>query len=627
MKILCVAEKPSIAKSVANTLGGDRVSIRPSRNKFIKNYDFNFDFPQWGWCDVTFTSVAGHITQIDFPKNCSWGSCLPNKLFEADIITYTSKSATDIANNIGNEARNSDILMIWTDCDREGEYIGYEIVQAANKTNPRMTVDSAFRAHFSFLERSHISHAARNPTKLDKKAIAAVQTRTELDLRTGASFTRFLTDLFKNEFRRELDSKTVISYGGCQFPTLGFVVDRYKRIKAFKEEKFWYIGIDIRKGNIKTTFSWERPNIFDPLTAFCFFKNAYSEAGEEGEIINIEEKSTSNWAPLPLTTVELQKDCARYFKMSAKEALDTAEKLYNQGFLSYPRTETDIFPKGMDLKKLIEKQSQSQIWGSYASNLLNDNKFRQPREGKHDDKAHPPIHPIIWTDMGNFNDKEKKIYEYVTRRFLACCSKDATGSKTTVKLKWGPELFNATGLTVLEENYLEVYPYQQWKSSKKLPQLTPNQKVKLSRAELMEGKTKPPSLMTETELIALMDINGIGTDATIADHIEKILARQYIIKESRGTGKNKVIELIPTELGMGLVEGFRDIGLDNISLTKPFLRKNLEEKLVSICEGKTNKDTVCYEMITLYREAFALSNQNQRKIVDTYRKIVTANTN
>ncbi|GME70652.1 unnamed protein product [[Candida] boidinii] len=133
--------------------------------------------------------------------------------------------------------------------------------------------------------------------------------------------------------------------------------------------------------------------------------------------------------------------------------------------------------------------------------------------------------------------------------------------------------------------------------------------------------------MTETELIALMDINGIGTDATIADHIEKILARQYIIKESRGTGKNKVIELIPTELGMGLVEGFRDIGLDNISLTKPFLRKNLEEKLVSICEGRTNKDTVCYEMITLYREAFALSNQNQRKIVDTYRKIVTANTN
>ncbi|ODV84162.1 hypothetical protein CANARDRAFT_29324 [[Candida] arabinofermentans NRRL YB-2248] len=627
MKVLCVAEKPSIAKSVAFTLGGGRVTTRSTPNKFIKNYDFTCNFEEFGPAEVTMTCVSGHITTIDFPEQYAWGKCRHNSLFEAPIETKaTDRGAKQIAENITKEARSSDVLMIWTDCDREGEYIGYEIVEQAKKSNPRLNLDTAKRAHFSHLERSHIIYAAHHPKSLDKNAINAVMTRIELDLRTGSSFTRFLTDLFKSTFRNETKKK-VISYGGCQFPTLGFVVDRYKRIKNFVPEKFWTLSLIFKKGRQQTSVTWERGHLFDRFAALCIYQNCLSLDAEEATVIGLQTKPTSNWAPLPLTTVELQKDCAKYFKFSAKESLAIAEKLYNQGFVSYPRTETDCFPKTMDLKKLIQNQQQSNEWGEYARSLIEEpNKYRTPRAGSHDDKAHPPIHPIKYTGGSDLNIKEKKVYEYIVRRFLACCSLDATGFKTTLRLKWGTEYFTTSGLMVDKLNYLDVYPYNKWESSKnKIPEVEPNERIKLHKAELTEGQTHPPNHLTETELIALMDMNGIGTDATIAEHIEKIVAREYVEKKPHGTGKNKSNILVPTELGYGLAEGFNQMGFDNISLTKPFMRKSLEEKLKAICDGRTTMNEVLGDVTNTYREAFSLANRNQRILIESYKKTIEGN--
>ncbi|GMG47856.1 unnamed protein product [Ambrosiozyma monospora] len=165
---------------------------------------------------------------------------------------------------------------------------------------------------------------------------------------------------------------------------------------------------------------------------------------------------------------------------------------------------------------------------------------------------------------------------------------------------------------VKELNYLEVYTYKQWTSStKEIPVVEPGEEVRISKAGIGSGKTAPPPKLTETELIALMDRNGIGTDATIAEHIEKIIARNYITKsKERGS-----TVLNPTSLGYGLVEGFSQIGFDSISLTKPFLRKKLEDKLKMICDGATTKPQVCQEILDMYREAFALANQNKRLIL------------
>jgi DNA topoisomerase-3 len=218
------------------------------------------------------------------------------------------------------------------------------------------------------------------------------------------------------------------------------------------------------------------------------------------------------------------------------------------------------------------------------------------------------------------NAEDRKVYEFVVRRFLACCSDDAKGQATTVDLDLSGERFSVTGLVVLERNYLDVYPYDKWTSSQPLPAFIQGEMVMPASLEMVEGKTSSPKYLTEPELIALMDVNGIGTDATMADHIEKIVERQYVFKQpttrraggedeegevdpvendgggrgrgggrggprgrgGRGRGRGRgaaggrggVMEFVPSTLGIGLVEGYDSMRFD-ISLIKPFLRKQV----------------------------------------------------
>ncbi|EGW31593.1 DNA topoisomerase [Spathaspora passalidarum NRRL Y-27907] len=612
MRVLCVAEKPSIARAVANILGGGNVNMRESNSKYIKNYDFSFNFAEAGNCEVTMTSVVGHIIRLETKPENRWGMCSHGKLFDCDLVELVDKQ--DVFDNISKEAATANKLMIWTDCDREGEYIGFEIFKAANKGNRRIQIADIWRGKFSHLERNHIIRAANNPIRLDMKSVAAVACRMEVDFRVGTSFTRLLTESLRQH--NLIESKEVASYGTCQFPTLGFIVDRYKRVKSFVPEAFWFIDVEVMKDGTKSGFNWTKGHFFDRLYVLCLYERCLKH--DFGTIVKLESKPTTNWRPLPLTTVELQKDCSRYFKMSAKRALDAAEKLYNNGYISYPRTETDKYPPTMDFRGIFEKQKQDSRWGSYANDLLSSG-HQMPRNGSHDDKAHPAIHPVNYVNLAALdNQDQRKVYEYVVRRFLACCSKDAVGMSTTATLKWGDELFTASGLMVLERNYLDVFIYKKWESSKQLPSFTEGEQIKISSGKMKEGKTAPPNHMTESELIALMDANGIGTDATIAEHIEKILTRRYIAKQK--VGKNEYI--VPSKLGMGLIEGFDKLEFENISLSKPFLRRELEKSLQDIVNGTKIKAEVFAQVKEVYKKAFAKSNENIRVITNECQKLM-----
>lgn len=615
MRILCVAEKNSIAKEVANVLSGGRSRPRDSTYKFVKNYDFTYNFPGLGNCDVTMTAVSGHILGTDFGPEYAWGKCFPGRLFDAPFITSVSKDkdkrSQKIHDNIVKEARNADRLMIWTDCDREGEYIGWEILHVAQLKNRNITLANTWRAQFSHLEPSHVVSAARSPQALDMKLVEAVECRKEFDLRVGTSFTRFLTNVYKS--KNMVGDKEVVSYGTCQFPTLSFVVDRYVRVRRFTPEPFWYIDVVVDHKGQKVSFSWTRGHLFDKAFVYLLYSQIML-GNSPATISSVSTKPTQHYRPFPLTTVELQKCCSRFFRLTAKQALDAAELLYTAGFISYPRTETDRFPESMDLPSYITKQTQDPRWGSYAQSLTGGNAFRNPRGGKHDDKAHPPIYPVKYVNIDTLRGDQKKVYEFVARRFLACCSDDAKGLQTSVELQWGSEKFTAGGVQVIQRNFLDVYPYSDWKSSAQLPEFQRNETVKVHSAKLKEGKTSPPNYMTETELIALMDANGIGTDATIAEHIDKIILRNYISR--RKSGKSEIF--IPTSLGITLIQAFDAILIDRISLSKPFLRRALEGFLQKISRGEITKQDVINQLLPLYKEAFMESNQKSHVMIDTF---------
>ncbi|EWC44053.1 hypothetical protein DRE_01405 [Drechslerella stenobrocha 248] len=639
-KVLCVAEKSSVAKAVAGHLSGGRFSTRNTSNKYIKNYDFDYKFSQWDSCRVTMTAVQGHTEEIDFvDRYRKWSDCDPVELFDAQITKNIDKSKQSIANNIQQEARGSSILFIWTDCDREGEYIGTEVRSFARRGNASLEIR---RAQFSNIERTHVIRAANNPKDLDERQALAVAARMELDLRIGAALTRFQS--LKLQGRNGLPADALISYGSCQFPTLGFVVERYMRVKNFVPETFWYLKLTHVRDEITTTFNWDRTRLFDRATVILLFESCLASPG--ALVKSVTRKPARKYKPLPLTTVELQKQGSRFLGMNSQRVMKAAEGLYTSGFISYPRTETDQYDHNIDLQALIGKQKDDTAnwgWGPYANSLLNG-EFEQPRRGKHNDKAHPPIHPVTYAAAAALSDSDqRKVYEFVVRHFLACCSKDALGETITVSIDYGGEGFHASGLTVIERNYLDVYPWDRWESSQMLPRYQDGERFVPNEVTMNDGKTTAPGYLTEPELIALMDANGIGTDATMAEHIEKIQVREYVFCVSksarggdtaargagrgRGRGRGRGARsasgstrgetssgggsgnvFVPSNLGVALVEAY-DVIASDMSLSKPFLRKEMEVNMKKICNGELSKEDVVHQSLDQYRQVYAKVSQ------------------
>ncbi|VDP93645.1 unnamed protein product [Echinostoma caproni] len=214
------------------------------------------------------------------------------------------------------------------------------------------------------------------------------------------------------------------------------------------------------------------------LFRFLILKNRY------GQIVEVTKRPKSKWRPVALDTVELEKLATRKLRIGAKAAMQLAERLYTQGYISYPRTETNIFPADMDLASLVRVQLDDSRWSGFATRVLE--RGPNPRNGKSTDKAHPPIHPL--KTGSNLQGNEARLYELVTRHFLACLSADAQGAETLVRLCVGKasvpanssssssfslpptdlmtsedgEMFESKGLVILQPNYLEVYPYDRW---------------------------------------------------------------------------------------------------------------------------------------------------------------------
>ncbi|KAI9482671.1 MAG: DNA topoisomerase [Benjaminiella poitrasii] len=515
------------------------------------------------------TAVKGHLRELRFEGdiNRDWHSYPLEHLFRVPVIKFVPDRFKALADNLTNEIRFADALFIWTDCDREGEAIGADIADVCLRVKPQLTV---WRARFSAMQSNEIHYAAQHPTQLDMRQVEAVRARSELDLRIGAAFTRLQTINLRSYFSSS--GNKVLSYGSCQFPTLGFVVDRYLQVQNFIPEEFWKIVMtyvqptqDNNNNNateppIKTTFNWRRDHLFDRWACFVLYEKCFEK--KIATVTKVKSKQTSKWKPLPLTTVEMQKVGCRVLNMSGSHLMTIAEGLYTSGLISYPRTETDQYDANFDFMKHINMQTQDSQWGQYAR-LLRDGEFEKPRNGKNNDKAHPPIHPTSYD--AHLSGDPKRVYEFITRRFLASCWKNAIGFETTVEVRMDTEYFDTKGLMILERNFLEVYPYDKWKGNV-IPEFHEGDEFIPDQLEMQEGKTSPPRLLTETDLIGMMEKNEIGTDATIAEHIQKILDREYVYKENQ--------YFKPLTLGIALIVGYDKIGLES-SLSKPFLRRQV----------------------------------------------------
>lgn len=515
---------------------------------------------------------------------------------EARVINAVSPNNKGIVQNLEKLAKESQVLVLWLDCDREGEAIAFEVIEICRRVNSRLDV---FRAIFSTVTREDMLRAYNDLKRPNPFLRDAVAVRQEVDLRLGAAFTRLQTLGMRNLFNFQ---KKVISYGPCQLPTLGFVVERFIARRDFVPEKYWHITCEILFEGLKTKFTWQRIRLFDQIVAAAIYEELC--LSPKCFISHVSGKPVSKWKPKPLNTVDFVKLAVSKLKFPSQAVMSIAEKLYNKGLISYPRTETNSYNPTINIRQLVSIQKGSRDYGDYASKLIDMNNFESPKGGNKDDKSHPPIHPLK-IPSESLTREEQQVYDLITRHFLATCSKDARGFQTSVTLAIVDETFSASGLTVTQKNWLEIFPFDKW-AENTLPSFFEGQSFDYPDCLFFEeGITTAPSLLTEKDLISLMDKNGIGTDATMHEHIKTIQDREYAVLEG-GFFK-------PKPLGLAIVEGYNSQELD---LAKPTLRAEMEEDMGRVANGTLDRETAVSRPIERMLKIFQFIVVNQKAIFE-----------
>lgn len=267
----------------------------------------------------------------------------------------------------------------------------------------------------------------------------------------GVAFSRFQTKYFQGKYG-DLDS-TLVSYGPCQTPTLGFCVQRHDEIQSFSPEKFWYVGASVAKDGVNVSLEWDRGRLFDQEVAHVFLHLV----GETGGVTvdKVQKSEQRRTKPTALNTVEMLKEASKVLGMGPAQTMSCAERLYLSGYLSYPRTESTAYPESFDVQGALAMQASHPIWGDYVKGLLAEGVAR-PRAGV-DAGDHPPITPVRALDPAEYGGDQGRLYELVTRHFLATLSHDARFLQTKVLLSSVcGETFTVSGKIMIDPGYLAV---------------------------------------------------------------------------------------------------------------------------------------------------------------------------
>ncbi|PGZ48798.1 DNA topoisomerase III [Bacillus cereus] len=601
-KSLVLAEKPSVARDIANVL-----KCNKKGNGFLEGDKY------------IVTWALGHLVTLADPemydkKYQKWNledlPMLPDRL-KLSVIKQSGKQFNSVKSQLNRNDVNE--IIIATDAGREGELVARWIIAKSkvNKPIKRLWIssvtDKAIKDGFNNLK----------PGKAYENLYFAAVARSEADWYIGLNATRALTTKYNAQ----------LNCGRVQTPTVAMIAAREDEIKNFKPQV--YYGIEAQTDSVKLT--WQDTNgnnrSFNKEKIDSIVKSLDKQSAT---VVEIDKKQKKSFSPGLYDLTELQRDANKKFGYSAKETLNIMQKLYEQHkVLTYPRTDSRYISS--DIVGTLSERLKACGVGEYRP-LAHKILIKPIKSNKSfvDDSKVSDHHAIIPTEgyvnFSAFTDKERKIYDLVAKRFLAVLFPAFEYEQLTLRTKVGNETFIARGKTILHAGWKEVYENRfedddviDDVKEQLLPRIEKGDTLAVKLLMQTSGQTKPPARFNEATLLSAMEnptkymdtqnkqladtlksTGGLGTVATRADIIDKLF-NSFLIEKRGGkdiyiTAKGRqLLDLVPEEL------------------RSPATTAEWEQKLELIAKGKLKKDVFINEMKQHTKEIVAEVKASDKK--------------
>ncbi|MEA3449641.1 MAG: type I DNA topoisomerase [Patescibacteria group bacterium] len=539
---LVIVESPTKAKTIAKFLG--------------KEYKIESSF--------------GHIR--DLPK--SKIGIDTEKNFEPEYIIPTR--ARKNVNQLKKLAKKAENIILATDEDREGEAIAWHLLSAL-----KLKENQTGRIVFHEITKPAIKEALKNPRALDMKLVDAQQARRILDRLVGYKLSPFL---WKKVARG-------LSAGRVQSVAVRLIVEKEREIKAFKADEYWNIDallsrlddMPVSEEQAEKIITAKLNKIDNKVLKKLDIKNNKAADKIVADLKNakyvvadIKKKEIRKNPPKPFTTSTLQQTANSMLGFSAKQTMVVAQQLYEQGFITYMRTDSFFMADKFlnDAHNYIKKE----LGEKYA--LSSPRKFKTKVKGAQE--AHEAVRPTEAANtpekLKKLNSTQKRLYRLIWQRSIATQMPEAVFDSTILDVDAvdSPYQFRANGQIKKFDGFLKIYPDNS--KELELPRVKAKETLELHRLNKEQHFTKPPARYSDASLVKILEKHGIGRPSTYAPTISTIIARNYVNRDD-----NK--RLFPTDIAFVvndiLISHFSDIV--NFEFTA-----KIETDFDKIADGKIN---------------------------------------
>lgn len=529
---LIITEKPAAAKKIASALADGKLESKKTGT--VASY--------WltrGGKRIAVACAVGHLYNLEGVEKRDGKKVKARYTYP--VLEVQWKPAYEVAKQsaftrkylevLESLGKGAESFVIATDYDVEGELIGLNVLRFACGQK------DASRMKFSTLTDKELQTSYdKRARHLDWNLARAGETRHILDWLYGINLSRALTLSIKRAGRFR-----VLSAGRVQGPALNIIVAREQEVAAFIPKPYWEVLLHLRRpGHRETELVaqhasgrfWEEPEAKGVMERI---------SGKHASVHELKAEIKSYLPPHPFDLTTLQLEANRCLGLRPKDTLDSAQRLYLAGLISYPRTSGQKLPPSIGYQNILQQLAEQKEYAKFAEELLKG--ALRPNEGSKEDSAHPAIYPT-GVSPSKLSPRDERLYDLIVRRFLSTFAEASQREHITVTVACGSEHFKTSGAHTVKPGWQLFYgPYVMSKEVQ-LPPLKQNEPLEVTKNEMLSKETQPPRRYSQASLVRELANRNLGTKATRAVIVDHLLLRGYVFDEP----------LHATSLGMAVVD-------------------------------------------------------------------------